>query len=170
MANEEGIMNAYKTGFLLSIISILIFGCRPQLSGEIAVIDTFDFAINLIDLRSGRVSLVYKDNFGKHDVEWLKGGQDLIFVSDYLDNHVFDPRLFIVNVNSGEAYYLQDLVASPVDVSVSPTGEGLAYSGMYYDSDIYFYDLNSGISTNLTNSSENEMNPDWSPDGQSIVF
>jgi Tol biopolymer transport system component len=52
-----------------------------------------------------------------------------------------------------------------------PDGDQIAYvSGQDGDLDIYLRDLRHGMTFNLTNTPENESQPDWSPDGSQIVF
>lgn len=52
-----------------------------------------------------------------------------------------------------------------------PDGDQIAYvSGQDGDLDIYLLDVARAMAFNLTNTPENETQPDWSPDGSQLVF
>ncbi|MEE3042773.1 MAG: hypothetical protein VX948_18060, partial [Candidatus Latescibacterota bacterium] len=65
---------------------------------------------------------------------------------------------------------LSDLtISSPP--SWAPDGTRLVFSGAVDDNhDLYSVDLNTDTVTRLTDTSENERGPLWSPDGESILF
>ncbi len=52
----------------------------------------------------------------------------------------------------------------------SPDGTRLAYATVSAPSDIFIYDLNTGITSNLTRSFAEDRYPTWSPDGTHLLF
>jgi Tol biopolymer transport system component len=58
----------------------------------------------------------------------------------------------------------------PLPMEWSPDGTRLAYATASSPSDIYIYDLNTGTTSNLTNSFAEDRYPTWSPDGTRLIF
>jgi Tol biopolymer transport system component len=58
----------------------------------------------------------------------------------------------------------------PLPMEWSPDGTRLAYATAAQPSDIYIYDLNTGKTTNLTQSFAEDRYPTWSPDGARLLF
>jgi TolB protein len=58
----------------------------------------------------------------------------------------------------------------PLPMEWSPDGTRLAYATVSQPSDIYIYDLNTGVTTNLTRSFAEDRYPTWSPDGTRLLF
>jgi hypothetical protein len=100
---------------------------------------------------------------------WSPDGKRLAFVS-YSDG---DNEIDIVNVDSRdiERRIKPDGVGAISTVAWSPDGERLAFSGMTGGiSDLYLFELASGMTRRLTNDLNADLQPAWSPDGSTIAF
>ena len=100
---------------------------------------------------------------------WSPDGKRLAFVS-YNDG---DNEIEIVNIDSRdiERRIKPTNVGAISTVAWSPDGSRLVFSGMIGGiSDLYLFELSSGMTRRLTNDLHADMQPSWSPDGSSIVF
>ncbi|HEY5547063.1 MAG TPA: BamA/TamA family outer membrane protein [Gemmatimonadaceae bacterium] len=100
---------------------------------------------------------------------WSPDGKRLAFVS-YSEG---DNEIDIVNVGSRdiERRIKPNGVGAISTVAWSPDGERLAFSGMTGGiSDLYLFELASGMTRRLTNDLNADMQPAWSPDGSTIAF
>lgn len=100
---------------------------------------------------------------------WSPDGKRLAFVS-YSDG---DNEIDIVNVDSRdiERRIKPSGIGAISTVAWSPDGARLAFSGMTGGiSDLYLFELASGLTRRLTNDLNADMQPAWSPDGSSIAF
>ena len=73
----------------------------------------------------------------------------------------------------GPDYIVCGLVWDAGDLALSPDGTKMAYHMKYGGTtqrDIWLYDLKTGTGKRLTNTSTNEIQPSWSPDGTQIAF
>lgn len=100
---------------------------------------------------------------------WSPDGQRLAFIS-YNDG---DNEIDIINVNSKdiERRIKPSNVGAISTVSWSPDGSKLVFSGMVGGiSDLFLFELTSGMTRRLTNDLFADLQPSWSPDGSAIVF
>jgi len=100
---------------------------------------------------------------------WSPDGKRLAFVS-YADG---DNEINIVNVDTrdNERRIKPNGVGAISTVSWSPDGARLAFSGMTGGiSDLYLFELASGMTRRLTNDLHADLQPAWSPDGSTIAF
>ena len=100
---------------------------------------------------------------------WSPDGKKLAFVS-YSDG---DNEIDIVNVDSKsiERRIHPQGIGAISTVAWSPDGNRLAFSGMVGGvSDLFLFELSSGMTRRLTNDLHADLQPAWSPDGKSIVF
>ncbi|WP_369414077.1 peptidase MA family metallohydrolase [Desertivirga xinjiangensis] len=82
-------------------------------------------------------------------------------------------KLFIVNVSNGKNEVTEGMgdVGEFSNLSWSPNGEDIAFTGLKNGySDIYIYNLKSKKITQLTNDRYSDYQPNFSPDGKSLVF
>lgn len=81
-------------------------------------------------------------------------------------------RIFIVGVIKRKIVRRLDIPYSDLESpAFSPDGRYIAFSGLEGQyRDIYIYDLTTGKTTRLTDDPESDTYPDWSPDGEWIVF
>jgi hypothetical protein len=100
---------------------------------------------------------------------WSPDGQRLAFIS-YNDG---DNEINIINVASRdiEKRIKPNNVGAISTVSWSPDGNRLVFSGMTGGiSDLWLFELGSGMTRRLTNDLHADLQPSWSPDGSAIVF
>jgi len=100
---------------------------------------------------------------------WSPDGKKLAFVS-YSDG---DNEIDIVNVEAKdiERRIKPQGVGAISTVAWSPDGNRLAFSGMAGGvSDLYLFELSSGMTRRLTNDLNADLQPSWSPDGKYITF
>jgi Tol biopolymer transport system component/DNA-binding winged helix-turn-helix (wHTH) protein len=106
---------------------------------------------------------------------WTRDGREIIYSAHYASTG--RPGLFRVAVSelrgrSGLPQRLPTNAASAWDPAISPNGRRLAYSSLLIDGDIWRLDLfgPGARTTRLISSTHLDANPQYSPDGQSIVF
>lgn len=100
---------------------------------------------------------------------WSPDGQRLAFIT-YNDG---DNEIDIINVGSRniERRIKPANVGAVSTVAWSPDGTKLAFSGMAGGiSDLYLFELETGLTRRLTNDLHADLQPAWSPDGSAIVF
>ena len=100
---------------------------------------------------------------------WSPDGQRLAYIT-YNDG---DNEINIVNVASRdiERRIKPTNVGAVSTVAWSPDGTKLAFSGMVGGiSDLFLFELSSGMTRRLTNDLFADLQPSWSPDGSAIVF
>jgi Tol biopolymer transport system component len=82
-----------------------------------------------------------------------------------------DTFLFSVDVESGEGRQLTSHTRDNFGARFSPQGNVVAYhSTRTGDSEVWIHDVTSGVETRLTHNAGWELYPDWSPDGEHLVF
>ncbi|MGV3763275.1 tolB protein precursor [Parapedobacter sp.] len=82
-------------------------------------------------------------------------------------------RLMIADVQTGKELLLESMgdISEFANIAWSPDGETIAFSGLQNGySDIYLYNLNTKIVTQLTNDRYSDYQPSFSRDGKRIVF
>lgn len=100
---------------------------------------------------------------------WSPDGKKLAFVS-YNDG---DNEIDIVDVESRdiERRIKPEGVGAVSTIAWSPDGSRLAFSGMRGGiSDLYLFELSSGMTRRITNDQFADLQPAWSPDGATIAF
>ena len=148
VGNRDGYTNLYAVevdadGAPLDEPRVLVEGGRG------ARFEAFHFFESRIDVSpDGRLAFVTQS-----------GEQDVL--------HVYD----LANDRMGDTFRFDDLIAvySP---SWNPTGRMLAFTGIDRSgfSDLYTYDLASGVLRKLTNDPYDDRDPAWSPDGERLAF
>jgi len=66
-----------------------------------------------------------------------------------------------------EGYELPVVNAGPMDPAPSPNGDQVVFSAKGW---LWLFDLTSAVATRITSSPHLDARPNWSPDGQQIVF
>ena len=82
-------------------------------------------------------------------------------------------KLFIVNVSNGKTVLTEGMgdVGEFSNLSWSPNGEDIAFTGLKEGySDLYIFNTRSKKLTQLTNDKYSDYQPNFSPDGKSLVF
>lgn len=134
--------------------------------------------ITLINRETGDIFKNLTDGKGYDDYNYIQYmGNSLSFSSD--GNRI----AFVVRAQTRDEIYILDIISGdivnkiklPLDnlvsPSFSPNDRYLAFAGLKDGKqDIYIYDFNTGVYTNITNSPEQCDYPDWSPDGKKIVY
>jgi serine/threonine protein kinase len=105
---------------------------------------------------------------------WSPDGGKIAFISPCKKpNNIFfhDTHIFILDLNTGDfSTLLSDSnVFSP---KWSPNGEEIMFSKLVneYVIDIYKIDLNSGLLTKLVENLHQNLNPNWYPDQEKIIY
>lgn len=103
---------------------------------------------------------------------WSPDGQKVIFANAY-GAEGLRKRLYLMNANGSE---LRPLFSSSTPDSItaawSPDGSLVAYVVMstLTDFEIHIYDTRTGETRSLTQNDQEDNFPQWSPDGQFVVF
>jgi len=102
-------------------------------------------------------------------INWSRDGQRLAFVSKSgKDDAIYVMEPFADRVTHRLVFAELNGITSP---SFSPEGEQLVFTGIHGGrSDLYTVSLNDNKLVRLTEDRFAELQPQWSPDGQSIVF
>ena len=106
--------------------------------------------------------------------QWSPDGQRIFFY--YLPNPAMNiVSLWVIDLADQTIRTISDdSLAAFAQFTWSPDGGYIAYPGRQRDgmaaADIYRIDVTTGESVNLTESPTQDYQPDWSPDGASIVF
>src|SRR5262249_13007512 len=80
-------------------------------------------------------------------------------------------NIWLYPTTGGDAKRLTDSEANYNDITWSPDGTRLALiADRGNQPDVYVMDVKTKALTKLTNDWDNEMNPQWSPDGKSVSF
>lgn len=98
----------------------------------------------------------------EYDARWSPDGKTIIYEKN--------DQIWLMDNDGGNQRFLLDGrhgVFSPDGTKIAYS----AYSGIFDGGyDLYVYDLTTGQSTDIYASVGNDEHPDWSPDGQKIVF
>jgi TolB protein len=79
--------------------------------------------------------------------------------------------IFLLNTTTRETHTLTDALSASGDLVWSPDSHRLAYrSARDRSGEIVVLDVESGLEDNLTRHPAVDFQPDWSPDGQELVF
>lgn len=114
---------------------------------------------------SNQVNLT-NDPADDYDPVWSPDGTRIAFVSNRSDGEEGGLHIFIINADG----------SNPTRISAqgdsrfpdwSPAGDKIAFTSQ---GDVYVVNLADGTERNLTNSSENDEQPRFSPDGQRILW
>jgi Tol biopolymer transport system component len=141
--------------------------------------DLFSIDLFLADARTGEIirkitNTATDDHFESLQFltsagAWDKSGQRFVFPGISGGS----PVLTIVNVDNGKTE--REIKVADVDEIVNPAWSSdaryIAFSGLIGGfNDLFIYDLQESALQRLTNDPYTELDPDWSPDGRSIVF
>ncbi len=114
---------------------------------------------------SNQVNLT-NDSADDYDPVWSPDGTRIAFVSNRSDGEEGGLHIFVINADG----------SNPTRISAqgdsrfpdwSPAGDKIAFTSQ---GDVYVVDLADGTERNMTNSSENDEQPRFSPDGQRILW
>jgi TolB protein len=102
---------------------------------------------------------------------------DINGLSVSLDNRIIyapfwhDTFLFVVDVETGERQQITSHTKDNFSARFSPDGRVIAYlSSRTDDGEIWLHDLDGQSETNFTAHPATDRDPEWSPDGQRLLF
>ncbi len=141
--------------------------------------DIFNIDLYIADAESGtNLQKITSNTFGSHideyssfesSVAWSPDSRQLAFVAFAKGNN----SLIIAGADNGKKSKEITIPGVPAisNPTWSPDGKTIVVTGLVDgQSDLYAYNLNTGIVKQLTNDQYSDMQPSYSPDGKSIVF
>lgn len=155
---------------LLEISSVAEFAWSPA-GDRIAYVTntTGTNQIHLLDLQSMGSRQLSRQPSAVTDPRWSPGGDSLLFLTD----PGFQERYGVwrVNLSGGEAPLMHDVGAIQRHVRFSPDGSRVVLeTNMAGNFDIAVRALNNPVLRALASQDSDEENPEWAPDGGSVVF
>lgn len=114
---------------------------------------------------SDQVNLT-NDPADDYDPVWSPDGTQIAFVSNRSNGEEGGQHIFVMDADGSNLARISTQGDSQFP-DWSPEGDKITYSGQ---GDIYVVNLADGTETNLTNSSEKDEQPKFSPDGQRILW
>lgn len=140
-----------------------------------------DRDIRLFELDTNHLVFILEspreENYIRSEVFWSPNGEYFAY-EDFRDGIV---GTYIMDFFTGEETYLMGYPVDESDdghawstgywISWSPDGKEIAFENCENDNrDIYLYDLQTDLISNLSNHPGYDYAPNWSPDGKSILF
>lgn len=141
--------------------------------------DLFGIDLFLADAKTGAILRKLGSRMTSKDIDefsYLESAGDFSADSKQFAFSVFSAgknKLMVVDVQTGKTLALEAMgdIVEFTNISFSPDGERVAFSGLKEgQSDIYTYNLKTKELKQLTNDKYSDFQPNFSPDGCSIVF
>lgn len=130
------------------------------------------YNLRVVSASSGKPQLLTNDNQVVVRPVWSKDGSSIIYSSNKNGSYNLWKIPFSLNDNGKPETPRQVTVGqgADVDVSISHTGEKLAFSTVLIHQDIWEFTLASGETRQVTSETSNEDFPRCSPDGETLMI
>ena len=166
--------NARRVGHIISdAIFAKITGEKGALDSRVAFVDE----TGPKEHRKKRLAIMDQDGANVH---FLTKGDDLVVTPRFSPNSqevaymsfgADDPRVFLLNVETGQREAVGNFPGMTFSPRFSPDGQKIIMSlSQGSQSNIYTMDLRSRTTTRLTDTSGIDTSPSYAPDGSQIVF
>ena len=161
----------------LRIIGCLFLFILPQASAKIVFVSHRDGKvdeIHVMDDNGKNRRRLTQHTLSEYTPRWSPDGQQIAFVREMATQTpgTFETDMFLMNAygDSVERITKRGRTSGP-GITWSPDGETIAFvSGQNFGLQIYGIDLQSRKVRQLTRKHSHATQPDWSPDGQQIVY
>ncbi|NNE31815.1 MAG: DUF5050 domain-containing protein [Winogradskyella sp.] len=139
--------------------------------------DSLGKNVYTMDLNGSNLKPLTKNQFYEESPSWSPSGKDIIFTRQLRDSadtsHAANGEIFIMEANGSALRRLTHKPGYDSGAKFSPDAKQIAFYGLNMESetwDIFIMNADGSDLTNLTNDTIECYSPDWSPDGQWLVY